>query len=390
MRHQQGLHFSTASHLRVRWLKAFAQFSPQYQRTRHKEGVFQIIGPTERSIEKGVAEIGPFGFVLASERRVVSICRGDDKCFSIGETRYEDARIASRNDHDLVSHSRAAEHLRKIGWLESFDQPSCDDGKAIAGAVRRKDQKHNVALAIHPFCLRLQCCCKRLDSRAAARLGIVSYDHWVTPEPIGDDLRCTGGLTRKTPSSPNRPNDTTVILRRFSAACTVATCARVALPRPSVGVHLNAQVPGSSSQGLQQPSHADDRHRALYVVGEHIERHLSCHLRQPFREKVRCSHPALDGAERMFRCRTTHCHFLWMVIEARLHSLKHGLVFPSGDQSLLASGAAMLDSATLTGVGPVATQHHTLVRGRKEVGKLFVQQDKCTRLPPPRTGVLLA
>src|SRR4029077_4466856 len=28
---------------------------------------------------------------------------------------------------------------------------------------------------------------------------------------------------RKTPSSPNRPNDTTVILRSFSAACTVAT-----------------------------------------------------------------------------------------------------------------------------------------------------------------------
>ena len=61
MRHQQGLHFSTASHLRVRWLKTLAQFSPQYQRTRHKEGVFQIIGPTERSIEKGVAEIGPLG-----------------------------------------------------------------------------------------------------------------------------------------------------------------------------------------------------------------------------------------------------------------------------------------------------------------------------------------
>ena len=135
VRHQQGLHVSTASHLRVRWLKAFAQFSPQYQRTRHKEGVSQIIGPTERSIEKGVAEIGPFGFVLASERRVVSICRGDDKCFSIGETRYEDARIASRNDHDLISHSRAAEHLGEMEWVEGFCLPSCHDGKAIAGAV---------------------------------------------------------------------------------------------------------------------------------------------------------------------------------------------------------------------------------------------------------------
>ena len=120
MRHQQGLHFTTASHLWVRWLKTLVQFSPQYQRTRHKEGVFQIIGPTEGSIEKGVAEIGPLGFVLASERWVVSICRGDDKRISIGEPRYEDARIASRNDHDLVSHSRAAEHLGKLGWLEGF------------------------------------------------------------------------------------------------------------------------------------------------------------------------------------------------------------------------------------------------------------------------------
>ena len=83
-----------------------AQFSPQYQRTRHKEGVFRYC-LTERSIEKGVAEIGPLGFVFASERRVVSICGGDD-VYYISETRYEDARIASRNDHDLISHPRAA------------------------------------------------------------------------------------------------------------------------------------------------------------------------------------------------------------------------------------------------------------------------------------------
>jgi transcription antitermination factor NusG len=49
----------------VRWLKALAQFSPQYQRTRHKEGVFQIIGPTKRSIEKGVAD----GIVAAIRSR---------------------------------------------------------------------------------------------------------------------------------------------------------------------------------------------------------------------------------------------------------------------------------------------------------------------------------
>src|SRR5262249_43244479 len=115
------LYFSTARHLRVRWFKALSQFSPRNQRTRDKECVFQIIGPAKRSIEKGIAEVGPLGFVLASERRMVSICRSDYKRISIGETRYKHARIASRNDHDLVLHSRAAEHLGEIGWLERFD-----------------------------------------------------------------------------------------------------------------------------------------------------------------------------------------------------------------------------------------------------------------------------
>jgi hypothetical protein len=43
---------------------------------------------------------------------------------------YEDARIARRNDHDLVSHSRAAEHLGELGWLERFDSPTCRGSRA--------------------------------------------------------------------------------------------------------------------------------------------------------------------------------------------------------------------------------------------------------------------
>ena len=74
--HEQGLYFSTARHLRVRRLKALAQFSPQHQRTRPNEGVFQIISAAQRRIKKCIAEISPLGFVLASERRVLSVCRG--------------------------------------------------------------------------------------------------------------------------------------------------------------------------------------------------------------------------------------------------------------------------------------------------------------------------
>src|SRR6476661_10679012 len=86
-------------------------------------------------------------------------------------------------------------------------------------------------------------------------------------------------------------------------------------------------------EDLDQSDHADDRHHALHVVGEHIERHLGCYSRKPFHEKVRCSHPALDSAERMFCRLTTHCHLFWMMIETCLHSLKHGFVLPSASAS---------------------------------------------------------
>src|SRR5262245_1768886 len=81
-----------------------------------KKGVFQSRGPAQRNIEKGLAEIGPVGFVLASERCMAGVRRCDHERISIGEGRYEDARIASRNDHDLVSHAGSLEHLGKFGW----------------------------------------------------------------------------------------------------------------------------------------------------------------------------------------------------------------------------------------------------------------------------------
>jgi hypothetical protein len=72
-------------------VKALAQFSLRDERARKKEGVFQTLGPAERNIEKGIAKICPFGFVLASKRCMVGIRCGDYKRISIGEARYEDA-----------------------------------------------------------------------------------------------------------------------------------------------------------------------------------------------------------------------------------------------------------------------------------------------------------
>ena len=50
--HEQRLHVSASRHLRVRWLKPLAQFAFGNERARAKEGLFQIAGLAQGSIEK--------------------------------------------------------------------------------------------------------------------------------------------------------------------------------------------------------------------------------------------------------------------------------------------------------------------------------------------------
>jgi hypothetical protein len=47
-----------------------------------------------------------------------------------------------------------------------------------------------------------------------------------------------------------------------------------------------------------------------------------------------------------------------MLIEPALYGIENVLVFPSGDPSLLAGGATVLDGATLTSPGSVFTTRH--------------------------------
>src|SRR4051812_48210650 len=55
---------------------------------------------------------------------------------------------------------------------------------------------------------------------------------------------------RKTPSSPNRPNDTTVILRGFSAACTAAT----------IGPHVRRKTMTNALSRLTKNSNVTNLH----------------------------------------------------------------------------------------------------------------------------------
>jgi hypothetical protein len=71
---------------------------------------------------------------------------------------------------------------------------------------------------------------------------------------------------------PQTPAGIRVTELKFSLEAVLR--APLKLPAAFVGADLNAQVLGLGCHGFQQPGHADDRHHALHVVGEHIERHL--------------------------------------------------------------------------------------------------------------------
>jgi hypothetical protein len=63
--------------LGIRRLEALAQFSLFDERARNNKSVLQALSLPECDIERGVAEIGPLGFVPAAERRMVGIGRSD-------------------------------------------------------------------------------------------------------------------------------------------------------------------------------------------------------------------------------------------------------------------------------------------------------------------------
>src|SRR3989442_3496215 len=128
---------------------------------------------------------------------MVSIRRSNHQCISIGDGRYEDAGIASRNDDHLVSYAGSLEQDGQIGRLEHFNRPSRGDSKPLLGAVGGKDKKKNVPVTVHLLCRRLQRCSKRFDGRIATCLCVESHDNWVGSQSVRDDLGCPGRLSAK-------------------------------------------------------------------------------------------------------------------------------------------------------------------------------------------------
>ena len=83
-RNKQRLHVCAACHHGIRWLETLAQFSLLDKRARKNEGILQAINLPKCDVEKGAAEIGPLGLVLATERRMVGM-RGDYEYVGVRE-----------------------------------------------------------------------------------------------------------------------------------------------------------------------------------------------------------------------------------------------------------------------------------------------------------------
>src|ERR1019366_6922722 len=79
-----------------------------------------------------------------------------------------------------------------------------------------------------------------------------------------------------------------------------------------------------------------------------------------------------DGPERMLYGPPAHAHLVRVAVEPVLHRLENGLVLPSGDPSLLAGGAALLDGAAMAGMGPVTAQDQSIFLDREVVGEPLI------------------
>ena len=140
----------------------------------------------------------------------------------------------------------------------------------------------------------------------------------------------------------------------------------------------------------QERSDAYDAHDARQIVGQDMQRHFGGDHWQRLHQEVGCAHPGLDRAERVLDRLAPLAHLLWMFVEPALHRLENMLMVPSGDQSFLAGGAAMLDGATLTGGGPVAAQDQAFVLSREGVGEPLAGRTNVNILRRHVAEVLLA
>jgi hypothetical protein len=63
----------------------------------------------------------------------------------------------------------------------------------------------------------------------------------------------------------------------------------------------NMKAASTSDAGTSStPEISEYLHRSFQVVSKHVQTHFGTHSQQCLSQKVRCTHPRFEGAERMF------------------------------------------------------------------------------------------
>src|ERR1700730_2194846 len=88
---EQHIDVFAAGNLRVRRDEMVAPFALAHYRARLIKSPSEVSGVPECRVEERVAEIGPFYLVLAAERRVVGIGRGDHQRVVVSKRTEENA-----------------------------------------------------------------------------------------------------------------------------------------------------------------------------------------------------------------------------------------------------------------------------------------------------------
>jgi hypothetical protein len=119
----------------------------------------------------------------------------------------------------------------------------------------------------------------------------------------------------------------------------------------------------SGPHRFHQGAGAQYRHHPLQVVSQYVQTHLSADPIQGLRQKVRRAHPGLDRPKRMRNGLPTDAHGVRGLIQAGLHRVENGFMFPACHPSLWAWCAVRFERALLTVRTPVLVQIQPVLGG---------------------------
>src|SRR5689334_95391 len=135
---------------------------------------------------------------------------------------------------------------------------------------------------------------------------------------------------------------------------TARACALAGTANGGTALAAAFSYPGLPLDCCDQRSGPHDVDDAGEIVGKDVQRHFGGHAWQRLHQEVGCAHPRLERPERMLDRLAPLAHFLRMLVEPALDGFENRLMLPTRDPALFAGGAAVLDSAALAGVSPIA------------------------------------